>query len=41
MAEVAGNTIVEPGADRDQKIAVFDRVVRVGRAVHAEHMERE
>ena len=38
---ITGNTIVEPGADCDQKIAIFDGVVRIGRAVHAEHVESE
>ena len=35
------DAVVEARAERDQEIAVVDRVVREGRAVHAEHAHRE
>ena len=38
--DLAGDAVVEPGADGDEQVALLDRVVGVGRAVHAEHVER-
>ena len=35
--QVAGDAIIEAGADGDEAVAVLDGVVRVGRPVHAEH----
>jgi hypothetical protein len=37
----AGDAVVEARADRDQEVAVLDRIVRERRAVHAEHAHRE
>ena len=37
----AGDAVVEARADRHQEIAVVDRVVGEGGAVHAEHAHRQ
>ena len=37
----AGDAVVEARADGDQEIAIVDRVVGEGRAVHAEHAHRQ
>ena len=39
--QLAGDAVVEPGADGDQQIALLDGVVGVGGAVHAEHVQRQ
>ena len=36
---IAGNPVVEPGADRDQEITIFDGVIGKSHAVHAKHMQ--
>ena len=38
---IAGDAVVEARADRDQEVAVLDRVVGVRGAVHAEHAQRQ
>ena len=38
---VAGNTIVKPGADSNQQVAIFDSIVGKRHAVHTEHMQRQ
>ena len=37
LLHLAGDAVVEARADREQEVAVLDRVVGVRRAVHAEH----
>ena len=37
----AGHAIIEPRADRDEEITVFDGVVGISGAVHAEHAHRQ
>ena len=41
LLRIAGHAVVEARTDRDQEIAVLDRVVRERGAVHAEHAHRE
>jgi len=38
--DVAGDAVVEPHADGDQKVALLNRVVGVRGSVHAEHVQR-
>src|SRR5262249_26780486 len=37
---ISCDTIVESGPERDQEVAIVDRVVGVRRAMHAQHMQR-
>src|SRR5919206_233322 len=39
LAELAGDAVVEAGADRADEVRLVHRVVRRARAVHAEHAE--
>ena len=39
LRRIAGDPVVEPGANRNQKIAIFNRVVCESHAMHAEHMQ--
>ena len=41
LLHLAGDAVVEARADREQEIAVLDRVVGERRAVHAEHAQRQ
>ncbi len=41
FGRIAGDTIVEARAERQQAIAIVDRVVGKGGAVHAEHAHRQ
>ena len=41
IGRIARNPVVEARAHGDQEVAVFDRVVGEGRAVHAEHAHRQ
>ena len=41
LAELAGDAVVEPDAEGQQQVGLVDRVVRVDRAVHPEHVERQ
>ena len=41
LLHLAGDAVVEARADGEQEVAVLDRVVRVRRAVHAEHVQRQ
>jgi hypothetical protein len=41
LLHLAGDAVVEARADREQHVAILDRVVRERRAVHAEHAQRE
>ena len=41
FVRVAGHAIIEARADRNQKIAVIDRIVGKRGAVHAEHAHRQ
>ena len=33
------NTVIEPGADSNQKVAIFDCIICICGAMHAEHMK--
>ena len=37
VGAAAGDPVIEPGAYGNQEVAVFDRIVRTGSAVHAQH----
>ena len=39
LVELAGDAIVEAGADRADQVSLIHRVVRCSRSVHAEHPE--
>ena len=41
LAELAGDPIVEPDAERQEQVGLVDGVVGVDRPVHAQHLERE
>ena len=41
LGRIAGHAVVEARAQRDQEVAIVDRVVGERRAVHAEHAHRE
>ena len=41
LAELAGDAVVEPDAEGQQQVGLVDGVIRVDRAVHAQHVERE
>ena len=41
FVHLARHAIVEPHAEGDQQIGLIDGVIRIHRAVHAEHVERE
>ena len=41
LGELAGHAVVEPDAAGQQQVGLVDRHVRVDRAVHAEHAERQ
>ena len=41
LRRLAGDAVVEARAERDQEVAVLDRVVGERRAVHAEHAHRQ
>ena len=41
LRRLAGDAIVEARAERDQEVAIVDRVVGERRAVHAEHAHRQ
>src|SRR5213593_2136576 len=38
LGSITGNPVIESGTDGDEKIAVFDSVVRVRCTVHTEHV---
>ena len=41
LGELAGDPVVEPHAQGQQQVGLVDGVVRIDRAVHAQHVERE
>jgi hypothetical protein len=38
---ISGHAIIEARAQRNQQVAVIDRIIRECRAVHAEHAHRQ